>query len=99
MKVSGAVLSLLIIAAALCYQAHASPSGLNTPRVCCFNFADKRFPSKLVADYKTTDSQCSKKGVVLISKRGREICANPEEQWVQDIIKHLDNQKAKLRNP
>ncbi|XP_020818985.1 C-C motif chemokine 3-like 1 [Phascolarctos cinereus] len=99
MKVSGAVLSLLVIAAALCCRVRASPFGPGIPTICCFHFTSRNIPLKFVVTYKTTSSQCGKKGVVFITKRGLDICANPKEEWVQRIMKQLDSQKAKTQSP
>ncbi|KAM9000638.1 C-C motif chemokine 3 [Sarcophilus harrisii] len=97
MKVSGAVLSLVVIAAALCCQVRASPFGSGIPTICCLQFHNKRISPKLVVTYHITSSQCTQKGVVFITKRGFKVCANPKDQWVQHIMNQLDNQKVKIQ--
>ncbi|XP_020818984.1 C-C motif chemokine 3-like [Phascolarctos cinereus] len=97
MKVSRAVLTLALIAAALCCQVYASPDGPATP-TCCYDFTSKRIPSKLVVSYAVTSSRCAKQGVIFVTKQGYNICANPKEQWVQHVMKQLDNKKAKTQS-
>ncbi|XP_068946025.1 C-C motif chemokine 3-like [Petaurus breviceps papuanus] len=98
MKVSTAALTLVLIAAALCCQVHASPDGPGTP-TCCFDFTSKKIPSKLVVSYGTTSSRCAKEGVIFITRQGYNICANPKEQWVQHVMKQLKSKKAKTQSP
>ncbi|XP_020818941.1 C-C motif chemokine 2-like [Phascolarctos cinereus] len=99
MKVTGAVLSLVLIIAALCCQVHASPDGPSTPTTCCFEFTSRKIPSKLVVSYEITSSRCAKEGVIFVTRRGFQICTNPKEQWVQDIRNHLDKKNAKTQSP
>ncbi|KAM9000466.1 C-C motif chemokine 5 [Sarcophilus harrisii] len=98
MKVSRGILILVLIAAALCCQVHASPDGPDTP-VCCFIFTSKKIPSKLVVNYSATSNRCAKEAVIFITKQGLNICANPKEQWVQNIMKLLNSKKAKTQRP
>ncbi|XP_007485602.1 C-C motif chemokine 4-like [Monodelphis domestica] len=93
MKVSGAVLTLVLIAAAFWCGVQAT-DGSNHPAICCFEFTTKKIPPKLVVNYEATSSTCANNGVIFFTKRGFEICANPEEKWVQNIVKLLDNKKT-----
>ncbi|XP_027703266.1 C-C motif chemokine 3-like [Vombatus ursinus] len=97
MKVSTAVLTLALIAAALCCQVYSSPDGPATP-TCCYDFTSKKIPSKLVVSYGVTSSRCAKQGVIFITKQGYNICANSKEQWVQHVMKQLDSKKAKTQS-
>ncbi|XP_043819738.1 C-C motif chemokine 13-like [Dromiciops gliroides] len=99
MKISGAVLSMVLLTAYFIYQVYASPDAVSTPQNCCFEFTSKKIPLKLLVNYKTTSSMCSKEAVILVTKRGLNICANPKDQWVQDLMKNLDNMKAKTMKP
>ncbi|XP_027703265.1 monocyte chemotactic protein 1B-like [Vombatus ursinus] len=99
MKVSGVVLSLVLIIAALCCQVHASPDGPSTPTTCCFEFTTRKIPLKLVVSYEITSSRCAKEAVIFVTRRGFQICTNPKEQWVQDIRNHLDKKNAKTQSP
>ncbi|XP_065587746.1 C-C motif chemokine 4 homolog [Cyrtonyx montezumae] len=87
MKVSVAALAVLI---AVCYQTSAAPVGSDPPTSCCFTYISRQLPFNFVADYYETNSQCPHAGVVFITRKGREVCANPENEWVQDYINKLE---------
>uniref|UniRef100_A0A8C3L847 Chemokine interleukin-8-like domain-containing protein n=1 Tax=Chrysolophus pictus TaxID=9089 RepID=A0A8C3L847_CHRPC len=88
MKVSVAALAVLLIA--ICYQTSAAPVGSDPPTSCCFTYVSRQMPFNFVADYYETNSQCPLAGVVFITKKGREVCANPENDWVQDYMNRLE---------
>ncbi|KAB0367059.1 hypothetical protein FD755_020383 [Muntiacus reevesi] len=64
--------------------------GANTPTACCFSFVSRQIPRKFVDDYYETSSQCSQPGVIFKTKRGRQVCADPSEDWVQEYITDLE---------
>ncbi|KAG5203762.1 hypothetical protein JEQ12_003345 [Ovis aries] len=64
--------------------------GADTPTACCFSYAARQLSRKIVADYFETSSQCSKPGVIFQTKRGRQVCANPSEDWVQEYVTDLE---------
>ncbi|XP_043859528.1 C-C motif chemokine 3-like 1 [Dromiciops gliroides] len=99
MKISGAVLFLVVIIAALCCQVNVSPYGPGIPTICCLHFTSRNIPPNLVVTYKSTSSPCENKAIIFITKRGLNICPKPKEQWVQHIMNQLDNQKAKTQRP
>ncbi|KAI5222758.1 C-C motif chemokine 3-like [Manis pentadactyla] len=90
MKVSRAVLATLLCTVALCSQVFSAPFGADTPTACCFSYISRQIPRKFIADYFETSSQCSKPGVIFTTKRGREVCADPSEAWVQEYIADLE---------
>ncbi|KAM5215973.1 C-C motif chemokine 5-like [Hipposideros larvatus] len=59
------------------------------PLDCCFTHVTHRVQRQRIIDYYETSSQCSKPGVVFITKKGYFICANPSDDWVQDYITKL----------
>uniref|UniRef100_A0A8D0UKR3 C-C motif chemokine n=1 Tax=Sus scrofa TaxID=9823 RepID=A0A8D0UKR3_PIG len=59
---------------------------VSIPPDCCLAYTTRRIPRKLVQDYYKTSSYCSKPGIIFQTKKGRQICANPEEAWVQEYI-------------
>lgn len=74
-------------------QAQFVPSstvGADTPTACCFSYVARQLSRKIVADYFETSSQCSKPGVIFQTKRGRQVCANPTEDWVQEYVTDLE---------
>uniref|UniRef100_A0A4W2GI76 C-C motif chemokine n=1 Tax=Bos indicus x Bos taurus TaxID=30522 RepID=A0A4W2GI76_BOBOX len=68
----------------------ATAVSTNTPTDCCFSFVSRQIPRKLVDDYYETSSQCSKPGIIFQTKKGRQVCANPTEDWVQEYITDLE---------
>uniref|UniRef100_A0A2K5EHX4 Chemokine interleukin-8-like domain-containing protein n=1 Tax=Aotus nancymaae TaxID=37293 RepID=A0A2K5EHX4_AOTNA len=78
MKVSGALLCLLLITAAFSPQglAHA----LNVPSICGFTFSNKKILQRL-RNYRITNRWCPQKAV--ITKLGKEICADPKENYMK----------------
>ncbi|KAM9210631.1 C-C motif chemokine 3-like [Dugong dugon] len=90
MKVPVAALALLLCIVAPCAQVFSSPVGADTPTACCFSYALRQIPRRFIADYYETSSQCSKPGIIFITKKGYPICANPRDDWVQDYIKDME---------
>ncbi|NWX05033.1 CCL4 protein, partial [Caloenas nicobarica] len=88
MKVSVAALTLLI--AAFCYQTSSAPLGSDPPTSCCFSYTSRQLPRTFVVEYYETSSQCSQPGVVFVTKKGRQVCANPENDWVQEYMSDLE---------
>ncbi|XP_003996645.2 C-C motif chemokine 14 [Panthera pardus] len=93
MKVSMAAISLfllLLITGALVSTAKSSSRGPYHPAECCFNYIAQAIARHRITGYYETSSQCSRPGVVFITKKGHSICANPSDVWVQDYIKDLE---------
>ncbi|XP_002748374.1 C-C motif chemokine 3-like 1 [Callithrix jacchus] len=90
MKVSAAALAILLCAMALCSQVFSVPLGADTPTACCFRYSSQKIPQNFIADYFETSSQCSKPGVIFLTKRGRQVCADPSQEWVQKYISDLE---------
>ncbi|XP_008152054.2 C-C motif chemokine 3-like [Eptesicus fuscus] len=62
---------------------------LDPPLICCMTYTPRKIPRKVVADYIKTSDKCPLNGVVFITTRGRQICANPSDAWVQEYINNL----------
>ncbi|XP_040857560.1 C-C motif chemokine 3-like [Ochotona curzoniae] len=90
MEISTAVLAVLFLMGTLCSQTCPAYRGANTPTACCFLYVSRQIPRKLVNDYYETSSQCSKPGIIFQTKRGRQVCADPSETWVQEYITELE---------
>uniref|UniRef100_A0A2R8MT57 C-C motif chemokine n=1 Tax=Callithrix jacchus TaxID=9483 RepID=A0A2R8MT57_CALJA len=67
-----------------------SSGGPYQPSECCFAYTTHRIPRQRIVAYYGTNSQCSKPGIVFITKRGKSICTNPSDKWVQDYIKDME---------
>ncbi|XP_048015359.1 C-C motif chemokine 18-like isoform X2 [Megalobrama amblycephala] len=61
---------------------------------CCFSFTDRPLPIKLVADYSMTSPQCPKEAVLFKTTKGRQVCANPADSWVQKHIQTIDSKRV-----
>nr|XP_011717083.1 C-C motif chemokine 3-like [Macaca nemestrina] len=89
MQVSTAALAVLLCTVVLCNQISAT-FGADTPTSCCFSYISRQIPQNFIADYFETSSQCSKPGVIFLTKRGRQVCADPSKDWVQKYVSDLE---------
>ncbi|NXN48846.1 CCL4 protein, partial [Rynchops niger] len=87
MKVSAAVLVLLLIAAS-CSQTFSGPVGSDLP-ICCFSYTQHKFPQRRILRYYSTSTSCALPAIVFITKKGRQVCANPSDTWVQSYLQNL----------
>ncbi|KAM4845080.1 C-C motif chemokine 14-like [Thomomys bottae] len=83
-------LLLLLISSILGFKAESSSRGPYHPAECCFSYITHAIPRQRISSYYETSSECSKPGIVLITKKNHSICANPKDKWVQDLIKDLE---------
>ncbi|XP_065429228.1 C-C motif chemokine 3-like [Chrysemys picta bellii] len=92
MKVSVAALAF-VLSMACCSQASIEEKNFEMSwrilPTCCFSYISRQIPRRFVVDYFVTSSLCSQPAVVLITKRGRQICTNPEDAWVQQYVNDL----------
>ncbi|XP_043860073.1 C-C motif chemokine 3-like [Dromiciops gliroides] len=89
MKVSVAALSILLVMACSSLASSALTSA-DSPTSCCFTYVRQQIHRKFVTDYYETSSQCSQPGVVFQMKKGRQVCANPSDAWVQSYVEDLE---------
>ncbi|XP_019401992.1 PREDICTED: C-C motif chemokine 4-like [Crocodylus porosus] len=89
MKICVPVVMILLISA-FCSQASSAPVGSDMPNSCCFSYTSRKPPRNLVVKYYSTNNKCSWQAVVFITKKGREICSNPEDSWVQMYMNSLE---------
>ncbi|XP_053199460.1 C-C motif chemokine 36.1 [Scomber japonicus] len=82
------ILLLCILGAALLTTVFCNNA--NGPEECCFKFYPRRVNKKLISSYNMNDYRCPRTGVILMTKKGRHICADPNLSWVQGIMKTLD---------
>uniref|UniRef100_A0A8C5ZZF4 C-C motif chemokine n=1 Tax=Marmota marmota marmota TaxID=9994 RepID=A0A8C5ZZF4_MARMA len=77
----------------LSFWTHSVPFstvGADTPTACCFSYVARQIQRKFIEDYFETSSQCSQPGVIFLTKRGRQVCADPNENWVQEYVTDLE---------
>uniref|UniRef100_A0A2K6BQ50 C-C motif chemokine n=1 Tax=Macaca nemestrina TaxID=9545 RepID=A0A2K6BQ50_MACNE len=64
--------------------------GSDPPTSCCFSYTARKLPRNFVVDYYETSSLCSQPAVVFQTKRGKQVCADPSETWVQEYVNDLE---------
>ncbi|NXS07549.1 CCL5 protein, partial [Neodrepanis coruscans] len=57
---------------------------------CCFSHISRPIPRRLITSVHMTSTKCSQPAVILVTKKGRMVCANPEAPWVQKYLKDLE---------
>uniref|UniRef100_A0A5F5PT78 C-C motif chemokine n=1 Tax=Equus caballus TaxID=9796 RepID=A0A5F5PT78_HORSE len=74
------------------YSQNKSPTqlGSDPPTACCFSYTLRKLPRNFVVDYYETSSLCSQPAVVFQTKKGRQVCANPSDDWVQEYMDDLE---------
>uniref|UniRef100_A0A2K6R8E1 C-C motif chemokine n=1 Tax=Rhinopithecus roxellana TaxID=61622 RepID=A0A2K6R8E1_RHIRO len=74
----------------LCTVALCSCAQVGTNKeFCCLVYTSRQIPQKFIVDYSETSPQCTKPGVILLTKRRWQICADPNKKWVQKYISDL----------
>ncbi|XP_077021239.1 C-C motif chemokine 5 [Tamandua tetradactyla] len=89
MKASAAALAALLAAAALCTPASASPYASDTTP-CCFAYITRPVPRAHIKEYFYTSGKCSNPAAVFVTRKNRQVCANPEKKWVREYINALE---------
>uniref|UniRef100_A0A8C6EWQ6 Chemokine interleukin-8-like domain-containing protein n=1 Tax=Marmota marmota marmota TaxID=9994 RepID=A0A8C6EWQ6_MARMA len=87
MKVLVVALFVLLCTSTLCAEArNRPPAALPTSP----ERSPANIPRKLVVFYYETSSTCSSPSIVFVTKKGRHVCAHPNEAWVQEYIRDLE---------
>ncbi|XP_036997504.2 C-C motif chemokine 22 [Artibeus jamaicensis] len=85
-----ALLAVLILLAMALQATEAGPYGANVEdSICCRDHIRHPVPLRLVKGYYQTSHSCRRPGVVLLTTKGRQICAHPESHWVKRILQRL----------
>ncbi|XP_042257456.1 C-C motif chemokine 36.1 [Thunnus maccoyii] len=77
------ILGAALLSSVICNSA-------NGPDDCCFKFYPRRVNKNLIQSYYMTDYRCSRTGVILVTRKSRHICVDPNLSWVEKIMKSLD---------
>nr|KAF6415230.1 C-C motif chemokine ligand 8 [Molossus molossus] len=91
MKVSPALLCLLLATATFSTQVLAQPDSVYIPVTCCFGMASKAIHIRKLKSYtRITNTQCPHEAVIFITKMDKSVCADPQKKWVQNSMALLD---------
>ncbi|XP_054426250.1 C-C motif chemokine 22 [Pteronotus mesoamericanus] len=85
-----ALLAILILLAMVLQATEAGPYGANVEdSVCCPGYTRYPMPLRAVKYYYLTSNSCRRPGVIFLTVRDREICADPRLPWVKRILRRL----------
>ncbi|NXA20685.1 CCL3 protein, partial [Ibidorhyncha struthersii] len=90
MKVATAALAALLLMA-ICSPAEAHLATI--PITCCFAYQHRPVPRRLITSAYISSSRCTQPAVILVTKKGKEICTDPQEPWVKAHLKHFQTQE------
>lgn len=83
------LVALILLAVAL-QTSDAGPYGANVEdSICCQDYIRHPLPPRFVKEFYWTSKSCRKPGVVLITIKNRDICADPRMLWVKKILHKL----------
>lgn len=88
------ILLLLLQALCLLTPAAGHPKAPQKCPVLCRNFTRQLAEKQIRSYFNLTEPSCRKKAIILITVKSKEICADPDKDWVKEIIKKLDKKKA-----
>nr|NP_001187126.1 CC chemokine SCYA104 variant 2 precursor [Ictalurus punctatus]AAT52150.1 CC chemokine SCYA104 variant 2 [Ictalurus punctatus] len=93
---------LLVLLGLSCLQSFTMALSASGASLCCFEFhkipEKKPFPAANVVSYEETRSDCTIPGVIFTTKKGYRICADPEDDWVKQIIANKNLAKTPATN-
>ncbi|XP_061848202.1 C-C motif chemokine 4-like [Colius striatus] len=86
MKVSIVTLAaLLLVAIFSLTEAHLGTG----PAACCLQYVPFPIRRNLITSVYKTSKSCSLPGIILVTKKGMQLCADPQASWVQAHMKHF----------
>ncbi|XP_006833687.1 PREDICTED: c-C motif chemokine 15 [Chrysochloris asiatica] len=88
MKVSVAILSFLILAVDLGSQVQIK-DGFYHPVECCYSYITRNIPCAFMTEYFDTSSWCPRPGIIFLTKRGKQICVDPNSRHFQYCMERL----------
>ncbi|NXE41394.1 CCL3 protein, partial [Ptilorrhoa leucosticta] len=59
--------------------------------MCCFSYQRKPIPRRLVSSVFITSSSCTHPGVIVVTKKEKQVCADPQAAWVKELQKHFQS--------
>ncbi|NXY16285.1 CCL3 protein, partial [Atrichornis clamosus] len=58
---------------------------------CCFSYQKQPIPLRRVHSAYATSSSCAHPGVIVVTKKEKQLCADPRAAWVQALLKHFQS--------
>ncbi|XP_062965343.1 C-C motif chemokine 22 [Cynocephalus volans] len=85
------ILAALVLLAVALQATEAGPYGANVEdSICCRSYIRHPLPLRMLKYFYWTSDSCRRPGVVLLTARDREICADPRMPWVKKILDRLN---------
>ncbi|NXQ41945.1 CCL3 protein, partial [Catharus fuscescens] len=70
--------------------AHLSALTEKNPIDCCFKYISRPVPRRTIHSAYVTSPSCPMPAVVLVTRKGRNLCADPKAPWVQKYLRNLE---------
>ncbi|KAI5762659.1 CCL22 [Gulo gulo luscus] len=84
------LLAALVFLALTLQTTEAGPYGANVEdSVCCREYFRHPLPLRMIRFFYWTSDSCRRPGVVFLTVKDREICADPRMPWVKKILQKL----------
>ncbi|XP_004690591.1 PREDICTED: C-C motif chemokine 22 [Condylura cristata] len=84
-------LAALVLLVMVLQATEAGPYGANVEdSICCRDYMRRPLPLRVVKDVYWTSGSCQRPGVVLVTFKKLEVCADPKHLWVKRILQKLD---------
>nr|UQT64331.1 K4 [Human gammaherpesvirus 8] len=84
------ILLVAVLTALLCLQSGDTlGASWHRPDKCCLGYQKRPLPQVLLSSWYPTSQLCSKPGVIFLTKRGRQVCADQSKDWVKKLMQQL----------
>uniref|UniRef100_A0A8C7EA14 C-C motif chemokine n=1 Tax=Nothoprocta perdicaria TaxID=30464 RepID=A0A8C7EA14_NOTPE len=80
-----------LVLCSACLPSQSLADGADTT-VCCFSYTLRKLPQNHVKEYFYTSSKCPQPAVVFVTRKDRQLCANPDARWVKEYVNFLELQ-------
>ncbi|XDB59688.1 hypothetical protein AB1E18_013077 [Capra hircus] len=90
------LLLVSLLLGALLQDAHAARAG-SVGRECCLQFYKGSISQYELVDWYRTSGNCPNNAIVLVTRSGRTLCANPKDRKVKTAVGYLQKH-MKSRN-
>ncbi|XP_046707786.1 C-C motif chemokine 3-like [Silurus meridionalis] len=77
---------LMVLLVLSCFQSVTVAQSVGGADLCCFEFHKRPIPAAYIVSVEETRSDCTLPGVIFTTKKTFRMCADPEVDWVKQII-------------